>query len=189
VDSGQGLRESTAGILVLGLISLMVMAAAAAVLNAQGLEVRSGADMGKALEPLFGRGALKVFMAGLFAASFSSLIGNATLGGTILADALGLGRDLRSLPVRLLIMGIVIAGAVTALLFGQLRLQLIVMAQGLTVLIAPLIAWYLYKVANDRQIMGTQASGRAEAFTSMVAVLTLTGMAFAWLWLMFRGAS
>lgn len=189
VDCGQGLRESTAGILVLGLISLMVMAAAAAVLNAQGLEVRSGADMGKALEPLFGRGALKVFMAGFFAASFSSLIGNATLGGTILADALGLGRDLRSLPVRLLIMGIVIAGAVTALLFGQLRLQLIVMAQGLTVLIAPLIAWYLYKIATDRQIMGTQASARAEVFVSRIAVLTLTGMAFAWLWLMFRGAS
>jgi manganese transport protein len=184
-DAAGSMLESTAGIVILGLITLMVMAVAGAVLAPQGLEVRSGADMGRALEPLFGRRALEIFMIGLFAASFSSLIGNATLGGAVLADALGLGRDLRVLPVRLLIMGVVVTGAAAALLFGQLRLQLIVLAQGLTVLIAPLVAWFLHRIASDRRVMGEKRSSRFESAAARAGIGLLLLMAVAWLWLMF----
>ncbi len=86
--------ESLTGIIILGMITFMIMAAAGSVLFPKGIQVNSAAEMGTALEPLFGNLASTVFMIGLFAASFSSLLGNATLGGAVLADALSLGNKL-----------------------------------------------------------------------------------------------
>ena len=79
---GQVVRESFVGILVLGSISGMILISSGAVLYPQGIEVNSATDMGKALEPVYGSWATYLFMLGLFGASFSSLVGNATIGGT-----------------------------------------------------------------------------------------------------------
>src|SRR5690606_40506468 len=101
-------RESFTGIMVLGVISAMVLMSAGAILHPQGIQVNAATDMGKALEPLYGSWATGVFMLGLFGASFSSLIGNATIGGTLFADALSLGSSLSSTSVRALIMLVIV---------------------------------------------------------------------------------
>ena len=59
--------------------------------------------MGLALEPLFGSWSTFVFMLGLFGASFSSLMGNATIGGSLLADGFGVGNNLSNMKVKFLI--------------------------------------------------------------------------------------
>jgi Mn2+/Fe2+ NRAMP family transporter len=148
------LNEAKYGIIFLGLISSMVLIAAGAVLNKAGISVNSAADMGKALEPLFGRRAFEVFMVGLFAASFSSLIGNATLGGAVLADTLGLGKKLNSTGVRSMIVLVIVAGALIATTFSSLQLQLIVLAQGFTVIMAPVIGIVIYIITSSYQVMG-----------------------------------
>jgi NRAMP (natural resistance-associated macrophage protein)-like metal ion transporter len=142
-------RESLSGILILGIITATVMLVAASVLFPQGIQVNSATEMGKTLEPIFGSYATLIFMLGLFAASFSSLIGNATLGGVLLSDALNVGRKLESRKVRYVIMSVILIGAVVAISFGSLPIELIVMAQGFTIIVGPLIGLMLYLIAKD----------------------------------------
>lgn len=143
-------RESFSGILILGIITATVMMVGASVLFPQGIQVNSATEMGKTLEPIFGSYASSIFMLGLFAASFSSLIGNATLGGVLLSDALNVGRKLESTKVRYVIMSVIFIGAVVAISFGSLPIELIVMAQAFTIIVGPLIGLMLYLIARDR---------------------------------------
>ena len=127
---------------------------AAAVLNPQGISVTSASDMAKALEPLFGVYASDMFLVGLFGASFSSLVGNATLGGTLLSDALGYGSKLDSPITRVLIGLVMVCGSLIAILFGKLPLELIVFAQSITIFLVPFIGVAMFSIANRKDIMG-----------------------------------
>ena len=110
-EGKQSGRDSFPGILILGIMSAIVLICAAAVLHPKGLKVNSGSDMARVLEPLFGNYASAFFLVGLFGAAFSSLIGNASLGGTLMADALGLGSNFNSKVVRGLIALVMVIGA------------------------------------------------------------------------------
>ncbi|MDF9798919.1 manganese transport protein [Catalinimonas alkaloidigena] len=150
----QGKKEAITGVMVLGMISLFILINAAAILYPKGIQVNSATDMGLALEPLYGSTATVIFMLGLFGASFSSLIGNATIGGSLLADAFSLGNQLKSPKVRGMIMLVMVIGAAIALRFGRLPLELIVFAQAITIIIAPLVGIALLVLANDKARMG-----------------------------------
>jgi manganese transport protein len=156
INPGVKLRHnaSLTGIIILGLMSAIVLVCAAGVLFSTGVRVSSATDMAKALEPLFGRYASTLFLCGLFGASFSALIGNSTLGGTLLADALGFGNQLNAKSTRYLIALVMIIGATIAIAFGKLPLELIVFAQSITILIVPFIGIAMYGIANDGRIMG-----------------------------------
>lgn len=143
-------RESLLGILILGIITSTVLLVAATVLYPQGIQVNSATEMAKTLEPFFGNYATIIFMLGLFAASFSSLIGNATLGGVLLSDALDLGRKLESSQVRYVIMSVIVIGALVAIVFGNLPIELIILAQGFTIIVVPVIGLLLFLIAKDR---------------------------------------
>lgn len=150
--------SSLTGMIILGIMSAMVMVCAAAVLHPQGIKVSSASDMSKALEPLFGIYAADLFLVGLFGASFSSLIGNATLGGTLLSDSLGFGSSLSSKITRIFIGLVMVCGAIIALVFGKLPLELIVFAQSITIFLVPFIGIAMYSIANKREIMGMQVN-------------------------------
>ncbi|GAB3169431.1 divalent metal cation transporter [Telluribacter humicola] len=170
-------RDSTVGIVLLGLIGTMVVISAAAVLHVQSIDVKSATDMAKALEPLLGSQAKSLFMYGMFGASFSSLIGNATIGGSLLGDALGFKSQLHSTRVRLLIALIMILGATVAIVFGKLPLELIVFAQGITILIVPFIGIAILAVANDGLQMGTLKNTTLQNILGAVGLLILLGLA------------
>lgn len=143
-------REGMIGIIILGLITSTLLLVAASVLYPKGIEVNNATEMGMALEPIFGSYASKVFMLGLFAASFSSLIGNATLGGVLISDALGLGLKLESKKVRAMIMLVIVIGATVAIVFGSLPIELIITAQSLTIIMSPLIGLMLLLIAFEK---------------------------------------
>lgn len=149
-------NESVTGIIILGILVIVVLICAAAVLHAKGQPVNSALDMAKALEPMFGEFASVLFLAGLFGASFSSLVGNASIGGTLMGDALGYGYRLNNKVVKYLIAVVMGIGASIAIAFGKLPLKLIVVAQSVTIFIVPFIGIALYAIANDEQIMGSQ---------------------------------
>ena len=132
--------------------------------------------MAKALEPLFGSYASSLFLAGLFGASFSSLVGNATVGGSLLGDALGYGSKLDSTIVKALIALVMITGATIAIIFGKLPLELIVFAQSVTIFLVPFIGIAMYSIANDARIMGTyknSASVKILAGLGLLLIITL----------------
>ncbi len=158
-ETSSAIMEGLSGILVLGIITGTILMSAAAILQPKNIAVQSAGDMGNTLAPLYGNWAGLVFMLGLFGASFSSLVGNATIGGTLCSDALNQGRSLNSLPVKLFISLIIIIGALVALVFGKLPLELIVFAQGITIFAVPFIGIGIMMISNDRSIMGASVNG------------------------------
>lgn len=172
-----GTGKSLTGMILLGLMSLIVMVCAAAILNPKGIQVNSALDMAKALEPLFGKYAAVMFLAGLFGASFSSLIGNATVGGTLLSDALGYGNQLSGGSVRIFIAMVMIVGGIIAIVFGKLPLELIVMAQSVTIFLVPFIGYSMYAIANDGEIMGTFKNSKFVRVSGAIGLLVICGLA------------
>lgn len=165
------------GILILGIMSSMVLICAAAVLHPAGIKVTSTLDMARALEPLYGHYAAQLFLSGLFAASFSSLIGNASVGGTVLGDALGYGSRLSSPAVKILIALVMIIGAGIAIAFGRLPLELIVVAQSVTILVVPFIGIAMFLLSNDPTIMGKHTSSTSMKLMALLGLLVLIALA------------
>jgi manganese transport protein len=163
-------KESLVGMCILGLMSAILLICSAAVLHPRGVVIDSATDMAKALEPAFGKYAAYLFLAGLFGASFSSLIGNATIGGSLLGDAFGYGGTLSSKVSRALIALVMLIGAAVAIRFGKLPLQLIVIAQAVTIFIVPFIGIAIYLVANDKKLMGDH---RNRAFSNIAGGIGL----------------
>lgn len=170
-------NRSATGILILGIMSVVVIICAAAVLNPQGIKVNSASEMSKALEPLFGSYAAHLFLAGLFGASFSSLVGNATVGGSLLGDSLGFGNRLSSKAVRGFIALVMACGASISLIFGKLPLELIIFAQSVTIFLVPFIGFAMYAIANDPKIMGDRVNSPFAKIAGAIGLLLLTGLA------------
>ncbi|WP_339713958.1 Nramp family divalent metal transporter [uncultured Kriegella sp.] len=167
------MNESRNGIIVLGLLSTLVMLCASAVLHQNNIEVRSASDLGMALEPLFGPLTSSVFMIGFFAASFSSMVGNATIGGVILADTFFSESNLSSFRVRSMIILVVLIGAVVAYIFGALPLELIIFAQGITIMIVPLAAVIILIFANSKKMAVELKNTKYSNVMGVVGILVL----------------
>lgn len=169
--------SSTIGILILGLMSAVVLICAASVLHSKGMKVNSASEMAMALEPLFGSKASILFLIGLFGASFSSLIGNAALGGSMLGDALGLKGNLNNKYVKILIAVVMVFGAIISLLFSSLSLELIVLAQSVTIFLVPFTGIAIYWIANSEDIMGMHKNNLFQKIVGLLGILLVIGLA------------
>ena len=170
-------RDAVVGTLILGSLSVVIMIAAAAVLHPQGVVVTSPADMATILEPSSGRWASILFALGLWAAAFSSLVGNSTIGGSMLAGALGLEKGgLSSTKVKICITVVMLLGGVVAVIFGGIPVQLIVTAQAVTILLVPLIGVVLVLLARHRD-RGSLRVRPPQLILAVVGVLFLVLLA------------
>ena len=169
--------SSRVGIIILGVMSATVMICAANVLQPQGIKVSSASDMGKALEPLLGDYASFLFLIGLFGSSFSSLIGNAVLGGSLLGDTLGYKSSLNHKMVKVFISIVMVAGSAIALIFGNLPLELIVFAQSITIFLVPFIGITMYLIGNDKTIMGENVNSKFTKIWGALGLLLIVGLA------------
>jgi NRAMP (natural resistance-associated macrophage protein)-like metal ion transporter len=154
-DLQDGMRDARVGSVLMALITLMIMCTAAAVLRGQSLKTFE--QVSSQLAPLFGAWGRPLFCIGLFAAAYSSFLVNSMIGGFILADGLGLGSRpdqpaTRALTVTVLLIGMGVALFVIKAGFSPV--PAVVAAQAVTVLAAPLTAWALIWLTNNRQIMG-----------------------------------
>ena len=170
-------NDSFTGIFILGIMSAIVLICAASVLQPNGIKVNSATDMSKALVPLFGNYASALFLTGLFGAAFSSLIGNASVGGTLLGDAVGYGSQLNTKKVKYLIALVMVIGAIIAIVFGKLPLELIVFAQSVTIFIVPFIGIAMYLIANDEKLMGKLKNTPTNKFFAGLGLLVIIALA------------
>jgi len=156
----RGMADAMAGVVVLTCISAMIMITAATVIPDQ-----TATDVGmlaRSLQPLLGSLAFVMFCLGLLAVSMNPFVINAILGGTILADGLGLPAKLsdrwpKRFTVLVLLVGMTVA--MLAMRTGQKPIKLIIIGQALTVFGNPLMAVMLLWLANQRAIMGEQRNG------------------------------
>jgi Mn2+/Fe2+ NRAMP family transporter len=150
------LADTIPGIVAPGVMTALVIAAAAAVLGGTGGEAGATiAQFSGVLEPLAGEVGRTIFALGFTGAALSAMIANATAGGTLLSDGLGWGNRLSSRSVKLGVLGVLAFGAaVTVLARGTSPVQLIIVAQALTVIVAPMLGVLLVILANNRRLMG-----------------------------------
>ena len=145
--------DSLLSIGILGGLSMVVLATAATLLPGRvaGEQLQSAADVAMMLEPLFGGGAVVLFALGLLAAAFSSFLGNVLIGGTVLADGLGLGGEVDGKWTRrftVLALAIGMGVALLVVRTGESPVRLILFAQALTVLGNPLLAGVMLLLAH-----------------------------------------
>jgi len=169
--------RGTGGMIVLGLMCIVVIMCAAAVLHEQNIAVNKASDMAKALEPLFGSAASYLFLIGLFGASFSSVVGNATIGGTLLSDGLGYGSSLDSKVVKGLIAAVMVIGSVIAIGYEKPPLEMIVLAQSVTIFLVPFIAVVMYLLANNQKLMGQYTNSLFVRIAGLIGLVVLVVLA------------
>lgn len=173
-----GLKSSTIGIIVLCLISMVIMITSATVLKPAGITVDSAVDMAIQLEPLLGSLAKWMFLLGLWSGAFSSFIVNAMTGGTFLADALKLGNSMDSKWSKIFASCVMIMGALISVLFGENPIQLLVLAQGITILGVPLIAIVLLMVSNNKKLMKEFKNSYSTNIISIISIIWLIYLSY-----------
>lgn len=180
------LTDTIPGIVAPGIMTALVIMVAAAVLGHTGQRVETLPQLAAVFEPLAGQVGYYVFVTGFFAAAFSSMLANATAGGTLLSDGLGWGGSFDSLKTKILVGGVLTFGlAVTAFAPGS-RVQLIILAQAMTVLVAPMLGVLLVLMANNKLLGDLRNKwwhnlfaiiGLVSIFaTSTLLILSLTGV-------------
>lgn len=176
-DLARGMVDSKISAAIMGVITIMIMSTAAAVLRGQDL---SGVgDVANQLRPLFGEKGRAIFCLGLFAAAFSSFIVNSMIGGFILSDSLGLGSTPDDRWPRIMTAAVLLIGMVMALFViktGIKPVPAIVAAQAVTVLAAPVIAAAMLWLTNLKSVMGEHRNGPLINVAAGIGLLLLVGM-------------
>lgn len=146
--------DTVPGIVAPGIMTALVIVVAAAVLGKTGEAAPTIVALAGIFEPLAGPIGSTVFALGFFGAAFSSMIANATAGGTMLSDGLGRGASSSSLTAKLISASILAFGIVITLIFQASPVELIVIAQALTIFVAPVLAALIIIMANRSSLMG-----------------------------------
>ena len=159
-DLPSSLIDSRVGVLLMAAITLMIMGTAASALK--GVKLEGAADVAMQLGPLFGRWSKALFCLGLFSAAYSSFIINSMVGGFVLSDGLGLGSGSEDKWPRYMTGAVLLIGmgvAMYVIKTGIKPMTAIVMAQAVTVIVAPLLAAVLLWLCNRKDIMGEDRNG------------------------------
>ncbi len=166
------------GACLTGIIGFFVVVACAATLNPEGLSINDAADAARALEPLVGDLAGKLFGVGL--------IGAALLAASILPLSTAysvsefVGRESalddrpREAPLFYGTYAVIVTVAAALILVpGAPLVSILVLTQVLNaVLLLPLLA-FMYGIARNPTLMGDQVAGRAAAAGYIVAIAAI----------------
>ena len=139
-----------------GIVSILIAATAAASLFANGLEVKSVADMAEQLRPLAGDFAPALLGMGLLAAGFTSAITAPLATGYAVSEILGWETNdhrIRWISISVLAIGGLIA------LSGFKPINIILLAQFANGLLLPIIAGFLLFTMNQKSVLGKYANG------------------------------
>jgi Mn2+/Fe2+ NRAMP family transporter len=169
--------DTVPGIIAPGIMTALVIVVAASVLGQTGQAAPTIVALAGIFEPLAGPIGSTVFALGFFGAAFSSMLANATAGGTMLSDALGRGASSSSRTAKLVSAGILAFGIAVTVIFQSSPVQLIVIAQALTVFVAPILAALIIIMANRTKLMHDMRNKwwqNTAGVIGLVAVLALS---------------
>ena len=176
-------RDAKVSALVMFILSASIMAAAAGTLHPQGLSVESAVDMVKTLEPLAGRFAISIFVAGIICAGLSSLIPHYMLVPLLLADYENEKLNLQRWRNRGIIIFYAALGFVVPI-FGGRPVEVLIASQAFTLIVTPIVLVLMIVLTNRVNIMGKYKSSFfnnavmivAILFTSVMSIIGLIGI-------------
>lgn len=173
-----------AGTVFAGLIAIFIIVATAATLHPRGIRIETAENAAQALQPIAGRYAGELFGVGLLGASLLAA-GVLPLATTyMMSEALGFERGVSrtwsEAPVFMgLFTGLILLGAVLALIPGLPLIRVLVGVYVLNGLLLPVELFAMLRLINQKEIMGKYVNGGfynllAWAIAGIVSLLSLT---------------
>ena len=179
LPASQALREARAdtflSISLGGVLTLALVATAAAAFFRHGIALENAASMAKQLEPLVGSHARLLFATGLFAAGLTSAITAPLAAAYATAGVLGWSVDVDTGKVRLVWSAVILIGTGLAF-FGRQPLLAILLAQAVNACLLPLLAGCLLFVMNKHKLLGSYTNGALANVAGGAVVLIVTGL-------------
>ena len=181
-DYGRTKMDVWVGTILAILVVFFIVVSTAATLHKQGLHIESAADAARALKPLVGPYAEKLFAIGLFGASMLAAGVLPLATAYSISEALGfekgVSRSFREAPIFLGIFTFLVAvGAAIAVIPGLPLIRVLLVTQVINGLLLPIILFATLKLVNDRELMGAHVNGRLYnmgAWLTAVAVTSLS---------------
>ena len=168
-------RDTFLSISLGGVLTLALVATAAAAFFRQGIALENATSIAKQLEPLVGSHAPLLFATGLFAAGLTSAITAPLAAAYATAGVLGWSVDLDTGKVRLVWSTVVLIGTGLAF-FGQQPLVAILLAQAVNACLLSLLACCLLFVMNQQNLLGSYTNGMLTNMAGGAVVLIVTGL-------------
>lgn len=147
------------------ILSIAVMASAAGTLFPKGLHIENAIDMIRLLEPLAGRFAISIFVAGIVCAGLSSLYPHYMLVPLLLSDYNHEKLDFKKWRNRLVVIFYASLGFVVPV-FGGRPVLVMIASQAFTLVVTPLVIILMLILLNKETIMG-----KYKASTSLNIIL------------------
>lgn len=158
-----------------GLISITILATAAASMFGTDRDIANAADMATQLSPVFGNFASVMLGTGLFAAGLTSAITAPLATGYIVQEIFGKPEENSSrFPFNLAALLVILSGTLGALL-SYSPVEIIFVAQIANGLLLPVIAAFLLKLANNKTILGEHVNSW-KANIAGITVLIVTSL-------------
>jgi len=182
-DYDRGIGDSIAGVCVLTFVSAMIMVTAGTVIRGESAD--NLATLAVTLRPLLGATAFYVFCVGLIPVALNPFLINAMIGGTALADGLGLPGKLNDSWPRIFTVVMLAAGFTMAsigLWFRIPPVNLMVFGQAMTVIGNPLMAGTLLWLANRKSTMGDRRNRITSNILGMIGFVVVLLLALRMVW-------
>ena len=158
-----------------GLITILIVATAAASLFSAGLQVSNASDMARQFEPLFGSFSTYLLGIGFLAAGLSSSITAPLATAFAISEVLGLKGGDKSVAFRLIALSVIVVGAVLSLT-GIRPITIILYAQFANGLLLPIIAGFLLIAMNRKELLGENANGLGANLLGAGVLLVTAGL-------------
>lgn len=159
-----------------GLISIFILATAAASLFGKGIQITNAGDMARAIDPVFGAAARYLIGAGLFAAGLTSAITAPMAAAYAVSEMLPQRYGARTgLVFRSTALLILIIGVVAACLKIK-PVTLILTAQFANGLLLPIVGVFLLIAMNRKSLLGDHRNGPVSNVLGGLVVLITFGL-------------
>jgi NRAMP (natural resistance-associated macrophage protein)-like metal ion transporter len=178
-DYGRTKMDVWVGTILAILVVFFIVVSTAATLHKHGLHVESAADAARALGPLAGTYAEKLFAVGLFGASMLAAGVLPLATAYSISEALGfekgVSRSFREAPIFLGVFTFLIAvGAAIAVIPGLPLIRVLLATQVINGLLLPIILFAILKLVNDRELMGAYVNGLLYNIGAWLTVIIVT---------------
>lgn len=141
------------------ILSIAVMASAAGTLFPKGLHIENAIDMIRLLEPLAGRFAISIFVAGIVCAGLSSLYPHYMLVPLLLSDYNHEKLDFKKWRNRLIVIFYASLGFVVPV-FGGRPVLVMIASQAFTLVVTPIVIILMLILINKSSLMGQYKASR-----------------------------
>ena len=168
-------RDTSSAVVVGGLITLAVMATAAATFFSTSTTFETVGEMADQLGPLFGSTARIFFAIGLLASGLTSAITAPLAGAYATAGVMGWNSDLRDPRLRLIWGAIIVMGSGFAAMATK-PVTVILFAQAANGILLPVMAAFLLIVMNRRELLGEHVNSRANNISGLLVLAIAAGL-------------